>query len=178
MNGARRLALASLGASAAALAVGFVESGAAILVLPVGILAALGLVGEGRGSAWTPTLWFLTQTGLCALIRPSPVWALSSIAGALAYWDLSAFDRRLAKVGRLEMPGLLLRRHLLFLAAGLALGAGLGFAALLVRIDSSFAGALLLGLVALAGLSQLLRRAQADADRVDRLGAGQAERNS
>ena len=76
------------------------------------------------------------------------------------------------------MPGLLLRRHLLFLAAGLALGAGLGFAALLVRIDSSFAGALLLGLVALAGLSQLLRRAQADADRVDRLGAGQAERNS
>lgn len=178
MNGARRLALASLGASAAVLAAGFVASGAEILVLPVGILAALGLVGEGRRSAWTPNLWFLAQTGLCALIRPAPVWALSAISGALAYWDLSAFDRRLAKAGRLEMPGLLLRRHLLFLAAGLALGAGLGFAALSAKIDPSFAGALLFGLVALTGLSQLLRRAQAPSDPVEHLGPGQAERNS
>ncbi|MGH2621983.1 MAG: hypothetical protein ACRDHG_15655 [Anaerolineales bacterium] len=178
MNGARRLALASLGASVAALTVGFVTGGDGILILPLGILAVLGLAGEVRASAWTPTFWFLAQTGLCALIWQSPVWALTSINGALAYWDLSAFDRRVVKAGRIESPGLMLGRHLLFLSAVLVVGAGLGFAALKVRLESGFAGALLFGLVALAGLSQLLRHAQLPTDRVDRLGAGQAERNS
>ena len=178
MNRPRRLALASLGASAVALTVGFVTSGTEILLLPLGSLVVLGVVGEGRGSAWTPTAWFLAQAGLTALARSSPVWALISISGALAYWDLSAFHRRKVKAGRVEMPELMLKRHVAFLSIGLALGAGLGAAALLVRIESGFAGALLFGLVALAGLSQLLRRALAPTGPVDRLGPGQAERNS
>ena len=176
--GARRLALGSLGASVAALAVGFLASGEEFLIVPLGILAAFGVVGEARRSAWTPTLWFLTQAGLCALIRLAPFWSLGSITAALAYWDLSAFDRRVVKAGRVEMPGLLLSRHLLILALGLGGGAGLGFAVLTIRIESSFAAALLSGLIALAGLSQLLRRAQAANGPVDRREAGQAERNS
>ena len=178
MNGARRLALAAQGASVATLMVGFVAGGTEILILPLGILFAFGLVGEGRRSAWTPTFWFLGQTGLCALSRLSPVWALISITCALAYWDLSAFHRRAEKAGRTNLPVLLLQRHLLLLSAALAVGLGLGLPALLVRVEPSFAGALLFGLVALAGLSQLLRRAQMATSPVDRLEAGQAERNS
>lgn len=178
MNGARRLAIASLAASAAALTLGFVSGETEILILPLGILAAIGLIGEARGSGWTPTLWFLGQTSLCALARPSPIWALISISTALAYWDLSAFHRRMVKAGHTPMPGLLLRRHLLFLSVALGVGAVLGFAALRAKIASSFAGALLFGLVALAGLSQLLRRARVPAAPEGRPAAVQAERNS
>jgi len=177
MNRAQRLALAALAASAAALTLGSV-GGTAILILPLGVLVVFGLVGEARQSDWTPTVWFLGQTGLCALSRLAPVWALISAGCALAYWDLSAFHRRAVGAGRTNMAGLLLHRHLLLLSAALAVGVGLGVAALRVRVEPSFAGALLFGLVALAGLSQLLRGAQLPAGPMDRQGAGQAERNS
>jgi hypothetical protein len=154
------LARASLVASTAALMLGFVRGETEILILPLAISTALALIGEARTSEWSPTLWFLAQAGLCALARSGELWALISISFALAYWDLSALDRRLRNAGRIEEPGPLLRRHLLYLLMTTAVGFGLGTASVVVRIEGDFAGALLLGIIALGGLFQLLRRAQ------------------
>ena len=111
MRPARRLALASLAASTAALGLGFVRGNTEILILPLAISTALALIGEARSSSWSPTLWFLAQAGLCALARSGEVWGLISISCALAYWDLSAFHRRMRSAGRIHEPGLLLQRH-------------------------------------------------------------------
>jgi len=160
MRPARRLALASLTASTAALGLGFVIGNTEILILPLAISTSLALIGEARTSSWSPTLWFLAQAGLCALARSGEVWELISISGALAYWDLSAFHHRMRNAGHIDDPRSMLQRHLLYLLASMAVGFGLGIASVIVRIDGDFGGALLLGIIALAGLSQLLRRAQ------------------
>ena len=178
MRPARRLALASLAASTAALVLGFVRGKSEILILPLAISTALALIGEARTSGWSPTLWFLAQAGLGALAPAGEVWGLILFSCALAYWDLSAFHHRLRKAGRIHEPGLLLQRHLLYLLATTAVGFGLGTASVIVRIDGDFAGALLLGIIALGGLSQLLRRAQVPTTQLGSWGTGQADRNS
>jgi len=58
------------------------------------------------------------------------------------------------------------------------LGFGLGIGSVIVRIDGDFAGALLLGIIASAGLSQFLRRAQVPTTQLGSFGSGQADRNS
>lgn len=174
----RRLALASLVASTAALVLGFVRGRTEILILPLAISTGLALIGEARNSGWSPTLWFLAQAGLCAVGRSGELWELISISCALAYWDLSAFRYRLRNAGRIDEPQLLFQRHLLYLLATMVVGIGLGIASVIVRIDSDFAGALLLGIIALGGLSQLLRRAQVTTTQLGSFGSGQADRNS
>ena len=178
MRPARRLALASLAASTAALGLGFVRGKSEILILPLAISTALALIGEARSSGWSPTRWFLAQAGLGALAPAGELWGLISISCALAYWDLSAFHHRLRNAGRIHEPGLLLQRHLLYLLATMAVGFGLGTASVIVRIDGDFAGALLLGIIALGGLSQLLRRVQMPTTQLGSWGKGQADRNS
>ncbi len=174
----RRLALASLVASTAALVLGFVRGRTEILILPLAISTGLALIGEARNAGWSPTLWFLAQAGLCAVGRSGELWELISISCALAYWDLSAFRYRLRNAGRIDEPQLLFQRHLLYLLATMVVGIGLGIASVIVRIDSDFAGALLLGIIALGGLSQLLRRAQVTTTQLGSFGSGQADRNS
>ena len=178
MRPLRRLALASLASSTAALVLGFVRGKSEILILPLAISTGLALIGEARHSGWSPTLWFLAQAGLCALGRSGELWELISISCALAYWDLSAFRYRMRNAGRIDEPQLLFQRHLLYLLATMVVGFGLGIASVIVRIESDFAGALLLGIIALAGLSQLLRRAQVLTTQLGSFGSGQADRNS
>lgn len=174
----RRLALASIAASTAALVLGFVRGKSEILILPLAISTGLALIGEARHSGWSPTLWFLAQAGLCALGRSGGLWELISISCALAYWDLSAFCDRMRNAGRIDEPQLLFQRHLLYLLATIGVGLGLGIASVIVRIDGDFAGALLLGIIALSGLSQLLRRAQVPTTQLGSFRSGQADRNS
>ncbi len=178
MKEVRRWALVSLAASTGALVLGFIAGEDEILILPLGVTAALGVIGEARESGWTPSIWFLAQAGMCAIASSSQVLALVSMSFALAYWDLSALHQRLRKAGRIHEPRLLLRRHLLILSSALVLGAALGIASIVVRIHATFAGALLSGLVVLAGLSLLLRRVRAPATQLESSGVGQAERNS
>jgi hypothetical protein len=80
--------------------------------------------------------------------------------------------------GRIDEPQLLFQRHLLYLLATIGVGLGLGIASVIVRIDGDFAGALLLGIIALSGLSQLLRRAQVPTTQLGSFRSGQADRNS
>jgi hypothetical protein len=80
--------------------------------------------------------------------------------------------------GRVDEPQLLFQRHLLYLFATMVVGLGLGIASVIVRIDGDFASALLLGIIVLAGLSQLLRHAQVPATQLGSFGSGQADRNS
>ena len=90
MKEVRRWALASLAASTGALVLGFIAGEAEMLIPPLGVTAALGVIGEARESGWSPSIWFLAQAGMCAIAGSSPVWALISMTCALAYWDLSA----------------------------------------------------------------------------------------
>jgi hypothetical protein len=172
------LALASFAASTAALVLGYGGGKTGILILPLAISTGLALIGEARNSGWSPTLWFLAQAGLCALGRSGELWELISISWALAYWDLSAFRYRMRNAGRVDEPQLLFQRHLLYLFATMVVGLGLGIASVIVRIDGDFASALLLGIIVLAGLSQLLRHAQVPATQLGSFGSGQADRNS
>ena len=82
---------------------------------------------------------------------------LSGLIAALAAWDLHHFDMRLRAAGAIAPPEGLERAHLRRLA--LVAGAGLLFGAIAlgVRFELTFGWALLVGALAIIGLSRLLR---------------------
>ena len=82
-----------------------------------------------------------------------PVLLASQVA-ALAAWDLDRFAQRLRGAWRVEAEALLMRAHLQRLLAVTGLRLVLSAVALGVQVPLSFGWALLLGAVAILGLSQ------------------------
>ncbi|HWQ12367.1 MAG TPA: hypothetical protein VNL77_06180 [Roseiflexaceae bacterium] len=115
------------------------------------------LGGARRGLGWPAAAGFLLLVGAAALGALSglpPGWGLAGVVAALAAWDLSGFQQRLAAAGRVVDEPALWRAHLRLLAAVAGLGLALGTAALLVRTELSFGWALLLGLIAAIALAR------------------------
>jgi len=71
MRPARRLALASLAVSTAALGLGFVRGKTEILILLLAILTALALISEARTSGWSPILWSWLKRDCARLPGPA-----------------------------------------------------------------------------------------------------------
>jgi hypothetical protein len=148
-------------------AAGFVLSGAWPLALPCLALGALWLIGFARrwvGLGSLMLLAFIIAAGVGVSLSQSAIWAPPTVVLALAAWDLERFGARLRLADTSQETRELERRHLrrLFAVSGLSLA--LAWAAMGSRLKLDMAVALALGLLAILGLSQVIRSLARESD--------------
>ena len=162
-----RLLPITIGLATLVLAVGYAVGGEwtfSLILLAVGVLWWLGQGRDWNGLASVVLMGFVVAAAI-GLWRGLPAgWMLVGVVAALSAWDLDHFARRLSSVERVEMRPALEQRHLRRLAMVDSLGLLLAGVALVVRYKFSFGVALVLGLVAVLGLSQMMGYLRRESD--------------
>jgi hypothetical protein len=128
---------------------------AAVLVMGV-----LWILGQRAGWSWFAWLMVVLFTGAAAigtLLDLNRILLTVGLIASVSAWDLDAFARQLRRVDAVEKELALKRRHLRRLLVVDSLGLLIAVLALAVQIKLSFGLALVLGLVALVGLSRAIR---------------------
>ncbi len=147
-----------------ALVTGYAIGGYWIWTLPILGLAVLGLLGQRRGLKWAASMELLLFVGLAVIgIRQALSFGLMLLGmiAALAAWDIDHFQQRMEDVVRVDQREDMERKYLRRLLIIETSGALLAFTAVSLTVTFSFGSALLLGLLAVVGLSrtiQFLRR--------------------
>jgi hypothetical protein len=163
-----RLWLLALIVAATALAVGYVLGGAWPGALTASAVAGLWwLARRRRWGDWTADLGLVSLFGAAAFgaqMGMAGGWMLVSALAALGAWDLDRFARRLEGAGRVMDRRAMEERHLRRLALALGVGAVGGGAALALRVRLSLGVAILLGLLAVIGLSVAVRLLRRESD--------------
>jgi hypothetical protein len=160
-------ALSATGQAAAGLITGFGPQGRWLWVAVVGLLAALWLAGYWRALVWVAPVGlvgFAAAAALGLLMGLGPGWMVFGLLAALCAWDLHRFGLRLRRVERVEAVADLERRHLQRLLAVAGLGLLAAFLALRIQVRLTFLMALLLGLLAVWGLSQAVATLRRESD--------------
>ncbi len=132
------------------------------LWLPAAAILIFGLawiVGQRLGWRWVA--WLMVGSSVVAAavgawLDLSPVLLVVGLIAALSAWDLDGFARQLKRVDAVEQKQVLQRRHLRRLLLADGLGLLLAVLAVTVQVDLSFGLALILGLIALLGLSRAI----------------------
>jgi hypothetical protein len=160
-----RLVAGCAGLAAVALGLGYGLAGRWAGIPAVAALLLLWLVGRQRWR-WTATMGLVSFSGAAAagvLLGLDAAWMVTGLVAALCTWDLDHFARRLQGVdwadGNGERTALrreLERSHLGWLLAVAGLGLLLAALALRVRVRLAFLTAVLLGLLAVLGLSRAI----------------------
>jgi len=148
---------ASIVLATGALALGYGLGGMALWVLPIVALGGLWLLALWRRLAWAAWLGLALYAALAAaglLLGLAGGWMLLGLVAALAAWDLDWFLHRLKQVGWVAEEGDLARRHHLRLLLVLGLGLLPAAVALELELDLGFGIVLLLGSLAIFGLSR------------------------
>ena len=143
----------------AALVLGYAEDGLWAARPPTLLLGLLRSLGRRRGWDWIAPLWLISLHGAAAiglLLNLEAGWMLLAAVAALSAWDLDAVLRRLGGAQEGDALRDLERRHLGRLLLVNAVGLTLAGMALEFSVRLSLAAAILLGLLALAGLSQMI----------------------
>lgn len=163
----RKLWYVSLGCATSALVAGYAIGGLWIWTLPILGLAALWLLAERRGLKWLTSLELLLYVGLAAI----GLWQqlafglmLLGIIAALATWDMENFHQRMKDVERVDHREGLERKYLQRLLIVEGSGALLAVAAVNLSVTFSFGSALLLGLLAVVGLSRTIGYLRRESD--------------
>ncbi len=160
MKWTTRLFTASVAVSTGALALVF-GLGGQVVWSPVFVaLGALWLIGQRRTQEWVASLGLLSLTTGAVLgfwVGLPGGWLLLSTVAALVAWDLHDFAHRLQDVEHDEDARVLERRHLARLGVVSGLGLLLGWLALTIRVSLRFGVVFALGLIAVFGLSRLIR---------------------
>lgn len=159
MTVVQRALFVSTGLATGLLALGYGLSGQwtwSPLIVAVGLL---WLLGQWRGWGWVASVGLVVCAGIAILGFWADLgvgWLWFGMVAALTTWDLDHFVRRMRSVHRVERAGDLERRHLqrLLIVNGLSLL--ITAVALGIEIKFSFATALLLGALAVLGLSQAI----------------------
>ncbi len=147
-----------LAASALAVACGL--GGLWIPLAAVLVMGALWVLGERAGwrcIAWLMVVLFAGAAAVGALLYLNHILLLIGLIAALSAWDFDYLARQLDRVDAVEHASAMKRRHLLRLLVVNGLGVLFAVLALLVEVRLSFGLALVLGLIALLGLSRALR---------------------
>jgi hypothetical protein len=152
--------LASIGLSAGAIALGYERGGdrrGATLALAVGLLWILSTRYDWGGMA--ASLGLVGLVGVAALgLLPGlgAGWMVCGVVAALSAWDLDRFARRLGQAGQVEKVRRLEAVHLRRLAVVDGVALLIATVALGIRVEIGFGMALLLGGLAILGLSQMV----------------------
>lgn len=152
----RKLWYVSLGCATCALVAGYAIGGFWIWTLPILGFAALWLFGQPK---WITSLELLLFVGLAAIglwQKLAPGLMLLGILAALASWDIENFQQRVEGVERVDHRDDLERKYLQRLLIIEGSGALLAVAAMSLTVTFSFGSALLLGLLAVVGLSRTI----------------------
>jgi hypothetical protein len=110
---------------------------------------------------------FVLAAGMAAaglLLGVGAGWMLLAVVAALSAWDLDAFVRRLKDAARVVDRDALERQHLLRLLMVDGLGLGLAAVALGVRVRLGFGLVILLGILAILGLSRVISLLRHESD--------------
>jgi hypothetical protein len=128
----------------------------ALVILSVGLI---WLLAQWRGWDWMASgeLVFTLGAAVFGLwLGLGTGWMLCAVVAAISAWDLDHFAQRLRSVGRVEGKQELERRHLRRLLVMDALGLLLAALATVLQFRLGFGAALLLGVLAVLGLSRLI----------------------
>lgn len=150
--------IASLSAMGA-LAIGYTLAGVLIGAPWIAGCWLLGLIGRQRGWDWSAPLGSIGFVSAAAfgVWRGAPAaWMLFATVSALVAWDLDVFAQRMRRAKRVAGEAELIQSHLRRVSIAGGLGLALGGLAVSVRVEFSFGWALLLGLLALLGLSRAI----------------------
>ena len=155
----RKLWHISLGCATCALVAGYAIGGLWIWTLPILGLAVLWFLGHRLGLKWISSLELLLFVGLAVIGMWQELpfgWMLLGIIGALATWDMENFQQRMGVVESVEHRELMERKYLQRLLIIEGSGAIFTLAAVSLTVNFSFSSALLLGLLAMFGLSRTI----------------------
>ncbi len=132
-----------------------------------GVIGALWVLGYRQG--WKPVCsvglgLYVAAAALGTWFGAGPGWMLAGVLAALAAWDLGLFAQRLRSVDRILGQEDMQRRHLLRLLLAEGAGLLLAVAALLLRLQLRFLWLIVLGIVALVGLTQAIGPLRRESD--------------
>ena len=155
----RYLAQVAIGLATFVLGASFVIAGLWPALAFVAAWGGMWLAGQRLGWGWTGSAGltgFVVMAVFGIWSDVTPLGALAATVAAVGAWDLQRFRERLDAVDRVEDEASLTGAHLRRLLPVLLAGALAGFVALEVRLALSFGWALLLGALAILGLSQAI----------------------
>lgn len=151
----------SVALAAASLVAGGLSKGVWQVVVGALALAALWWLTQRREAGWRVHVFgplFLLGSAVGVLWPGlSPALMLAAVLFSLAAWDLDHYLRRVERLEGVDDSPALQKAHLRRLLLVLALGALLGGVALLAPLRLGFGPAVLLALLAVVGLSRLIR---------------------
>jgi hypothetical protein len=151
----RRILLISIVFAAFSVAIGY-GMGSLWVVAPVLLIAGGGWVYfEWRGWDWPASIFLLGFVAACVcgmLLLLSPLIMLLGVLAALLAWDLDHMVRRLKGVHEECMAECLAKQHLMRLMLVNGCGLVLALAALLIRTQVSFMGAIALAVMVVLGV--------------------------
>jgi hypothetical protein len=151
---------ACVGLATALLALGYASAGYWSSATASVTLGCLWLLGLHRGWAGTEefglTACAAMAAGGASGIVPIPL-ALASVVAALAAWDLHRFTRRLGNGDRVLHEPTLVRSHMWWSLGVAGVGLLIGLVAPAIQLSLRFGGTLLLGAIAILGVSRAVR---------------------
>jgi hypothetical protein len=151
----RRILLISIVFAAFSVAIGY-GMGSLWLVAPVFLIAGGGWVFfEWKGYEWPASIFLLGFVAACVfgvMLLLSPLIMLLGVLAALIAWDLDHMSRRLKGVHEQCMAECMAKQHLMRLMLVNGCGLVLALAALLIRTQISFMGAIALALLVILGV--------------------------
>jgi len=162
-----RLLPITIGLAAIVLAMGYVVGGVwkvSPILLATGALWWVGQKRHWNLFASVALVGFVVAAALGLWEGLPAGWMLVGVVAALSAWDLDYFARRLRSIERVEMQPALEQFHLRRLVSVNSLGLLLAGMALVVQYKFSFDVALVLGLVAVLGLSQMVNYLRRESD--------------
>jgi hypothetical protein len=163
----RTALLASIVLAAGAIALGYESGGyrsGTVLVLAVGLLWLLSTLLD-RGEMAPLGLLSLAGAATFGLwLGLEASWMVCGLVAALSAWDLDHFARRLRQAGQVEKVRRLEAVHLRRLAIVDGVALLVATVALVIRVELGFGMALLLGVLAMLGLSRVIRSSRRQGD--------------
>jgi hypothetical protein len=151
----RRILIISIVFAAFSVAIGY-GMGSLWLIAPVFLIVGGGWVYfEWRGWDWPASIFLIGFVAACVfgmLLLLSPLIMLLGVLAALLSWDLDHMSRRLKGVHEECMAECMAKEHLLRLMLVNGCGLVLASAALLIRTQISFMGAIVLSVLVILGV--------------------------
>ncbi len=162
------LTVGAIGLAAACLAGGLIAAGEALFALAPAALGGMWAAGVILQRRWTRVVALPGMIFVAAgapFVQVAPFVALAGLVATLVAWNLDDLEQRLTQVACVidERGVRRIRTVWLLVVAGASLG--IGGVALAVRFEIGITGALILGALAILGLSRmmaLLRRMNED----------------
>ncbi len=156
----KNLTTVAIGLATVTLILGYAFGDAPLFSWLWALLGLCWLIGQWRNWDWVISWGLVLFVGAAAFgvwLNAPGGWMLLSVLATLAAWDLAHFTARMRRAELGDEAAMLTTTHLRRLAMVIGLGLLLGGVALGVSVTLHLGWAIFLGLLAVIGLSQVMR---------------------